>query len=390
MSSAIKKWPTLDILRGLAVVCMLVNHAAVHWLDQQYLEEGLTSVLSFLGSFAPVLFFFTTGVGYGLAHQVGKTANTKDLLIKAGILIVADIFMRGGNFTVIGWDFLAFIAFSMILLHGFRGRRFGVAGALVLVVVLLVVRFGVGAFYDSRVSEEEQSVWIRISLGLEAMDGVSYWFTPWFVYPLVGFIFGAFLRQYRDIYDQYTGIFCALALVCAVGAAAVSYVLLMKGAGLFRWGTMSINFFVASVSCVLAATAIACTIGDKFQQQSLSQHLSNALSMQGVSSLAVVPIHYFFLALVEQAFALPFSPNLYLGLLIPWLVVCFWCARATNRLTVSLTSTQSSTLLKGLLALVVASALICSIFVGQWWLFIVMFIAQYALCILLGFSYSKR
>ncbi len=390
MSSAIKKWPTLDILRGLAVVCMLVNHAAVHWLGQQHLEEGFTSVLSFLGSFAPVLFFFTTGVGYGLAHQVGKPAKTKDLMIKAGILIVADIFMRGGNFTVIGWDFLAFIAFSMILLHGFRGRRFGIAGAIVLIGVLLVVRFGVGAVYDSRVAEGEQADWIRISLGLQAMDGVSYWFTPWFVYPLVGFVFGAFLRQFREIYDRYTGVFCLSAIVCALAAAAVSYVLLMKGAGLFRWGTMSINFFVASVSCVLAATAIACTIGDKFEQQSLAKLLSKGLSMQGVSSLAVVPIHYFFLALVEQLFALPFSANLYLGLMIPWLVVCFWCARGTNRLTVSLTKTQSPAILKGLLAFVVVCALIWSIFVGQWWLFIVMFLAQFALCILLGFSYSKR
>ncbi len=378
------KWESLDVLRGIAVAFMLVNHAAVNWLNPGSAAYGLSGIFNFVGSFAPVLFFFATGVGYGLAHQAGKPANTKDLLIKALILIVADIFMRGGDFTTIGWDFLAFIAFSMILLHGFRGRQYGISAALVLVLVLLFVRFGLGAAYDKLVAD--QADWHRIVLGLAAMEGVSYWFTPWFVYPLVGFVFGAIARQHKSFIEENISKVLAIGCVLGVLCGLMSWVLLTQGAGLFRWGTMSLNFFVASVSCVLISLTVSLFVTEKIGVPSLTA----LVSMQGVSSLAVVPIHYFFLDLIAFVITEKMGGGLYLLLMPLWLIVCFFCARCTNQLVVSLTRGNSPRLLYALIGLIVVSAIITTVMPAFVWIFVLTFAAQYMLCILLGFSYAKR
>lgn len=384
MSNNVNKWASLDVLRGFAVAFMLVNHAAVTWLNAESASSGASGWLSFVGSFAPVLFFFATGIGYGLAHEVGKPARTKDLFIKALILILADIFMRGGVFSKVGWDFLAFIAFSMILLHGFRGRKYGIHGAILLVFVLLFVRFGLGAIYDKYVPDH--SHWHRVALGLSAMDGVSYWFTPWFVYPLVGFVLGAWARKYKLLIDQNILKVVAIALFLGVLSGMLTYVLWTLGAGLFRWGTMSLNFFIASVSCVFLCLALSLFVAERLRIESITV----LISMQGVSSLAVVPIHYFFLKLLAYPIDEKMTGGLYLLLMPLWLVVCFSAARLTNRLVVYVTRDNSRSVLYSLTGLVLSSAIITSIWSAYWWIFIVTFAAQYILCILLGFSYAKR
>lgn len=389
--SKIKKWPSLDVLRGLAVICMLLNHAAAKLLTDDAMFTGLSGWFNFMGSFAPVLFFFATGIGYGLAHEVGRTANTKDVLIKASILIVADIFMRGGDFTLMGWDFLAFIAFSMILLHGFRGRRFGLSGALGLILVLLFVRYGLGAYYDRAVDLDEQKYWVLVVLGRTALDNVSYWFTPWFAYPLVGFILGALGRKHGEWVMSHIGKISLLAFGSGLFIAAASTVLWMKGAAAFRWGTVSFNFFIASVACVLVSLAISWLIADKLKHRRLTQ----LLSMQGVSSLAVVPIHYFYLKIFIMFFAVKISGTVYLIAMPFWIAFCFISARLTNQLTLRLTSSNSKTLLLTFVSIVAGCSIVTTMLSASAnpafaWIVVITFAAQYLLCILLGFSYTKR
>lgn len=57
-----------DLIRSTAVLAMIANHLAVR-LAAEDLEQGAWRILFQLGSFAPALFFFTTGFGYGLQAE---------------------------------------------------------------------------------------------------------------------------------------------------------------------------------------------------------------------------------------------------------------------------------------------------------------------------------
>lgn len=70
-----------DLLRATAVMAMIANHLAVRAAAGE-LDHGAWRLLFELGSFAPVLFFFTTGFGYGLQaeqkHAVSWRARLQD------------------------------------------------------------------------------------------------------------------------------------------------------------------------------------------------------------------------------------------------------------------------------------------------------------------------
>ena len=95
----------LDTLRGIAVVAMLLNHAGVYLLRPEVVAEvwSFGGALTFFGSFAPVLFFFTTGFGYGWRDPGGACAREKrDVLYKAFVLIAADVLLRGSSWPHFG------------------------------------------------------------------------------------------------------------------------------------------------------------------------------------------------------------------------------------------------------------------------------------------------
>lgn len=60
------RWQEIDVLRDLAAILMVVNHVGYKTLDPHQLNGSLAGNLVFIGSFAPVIFFFVTGVGYGI------------------------------------------------------------------------------------------------------------------------------------------------------------------------------------------------------------------------------------------------------------------------------------------------------------------------------------
>lgn len=68
-------WIELDVMRGLAALLMVVNHLEYKTLAQPLIKNSLVGNLVFVGSFAPVLFFFVTGVGYGIQSSRKKKPN---------------------------------------------------------------------------------------------------------------------------------------------------------------------------------------------------------------------------------------------------------------------------------------------------------------------------
>lgn len=110
-------WKELDILRGLAGLLMIVNHLGVKTLEPSLRQDGLSGFLLFIGSFAPVLYFFITGVGYGIqSTQKKNVTNWSSVANKIAILFLADLLMKWSGGRILGLDFLGFIGCSSLLL----------------------------------------------------------------------------------------------------------------------------------------------------------------------------------------------------------------------------------------------------------------------------------
>ncbi|MFT6331023.1 MAG: NhaP-type Na+/H+ and K+/H+ antiporter [Bermanella sp.] len=112
--------------------------------------------------------------------------------------------------------------------------------------------------------------------------------------------------------------------------------------------------------------------------------------MRGISSLAVVPIHYVIINSIANVTDKQISGELYLLLMPIWIVLCFYLAKETNRLSYYISQNAPSGAVKIMFAIVVVLAFICNFNQLFDALFIVTFAAQFILCLLLGFSYIKR
>jgi hypothetical protein len=72
----------------------------------------------------------------------------------------------------------------------------------------------------------------------------------------------------------------------AAAALAVSGVMFRAHAVFFRWGTMNFAFFVLSIAVGIVFFSAAWQIGARWQR------MARFLSVRGIVSFAVVPIHY--------------------------------------------------------------------------------------------------
>jgi hypothetical protein len=120
----------------------------------------------------------------------------------------------------------------------------------------------------------------------------SYAPTPWLAYPLLGCLAGRWLRGH-DLADAAVRRRATFALgVLGGGCAALGAGLVMLGQPAYRWGAMSIAFFVLSFATVaLAATAMLVSARTR-------PRLVAFLIMSGPASFAAVPIHYWLIHLL--------------------------------------------------------------------------------------------
>ena len=281
-------WKELDVLRGVAAVMMVVNHVGVKVLAPQFVESGFTGALLFVTSFAPVIFFFVTGVGTGIqSYKRKKASRWASVLTKAGILWLADLLLAwsSGN----GWwlDFLGFIGLSIVLLELIRTSKKPIAFSAIGIVLITLLRYGVGAIV-AHFGWVENMWGVELVLGTKMIPNVSYPLSPWLAYPLLGFIAGATIARLQTKIDQQRFQTIAKILGAAALPAIVSLVFAVKGAVFFRWGSMSIAFYILSFAAILGCLAIAMLLcSDR-----CPSFISEGLSLRGISSLAVVPIHY--------------------------------------------------------------------------------------------------
>ncbi len=370
------QYPEIDVVRGVAMVCMLISHAASSWMGLYDNTHGVSGFVAFVGSFAPVFFFLATGLGYGVSYE--KTGAIKDVLFKALILVVMDMFMRQEFSLFAGWDFLAFIGFSMVILHVLRCSRYSLFLAILLLLLLFFGRYvldviGFCAYFFSNVKDSCERL-----IGVQGFSGVSYWFFPWLSYSIIGYIAGLMLKKFASIFDDNKALFLTLIVCSGLLLIIASIILAGKGYQYFRWGTVSVNFFIVSIGAVLVVLGCAW-----LSTQCKDSYIVNRLMLKGPVSLILVPVHYFFLAVLS--YFLPYEKtSFFFFLAIPVFIFCSWfcsdrLAGALRELSLRLSRVSS-----GVLVLVVCSL---AIYVDSLDLVllsvILVFFAQLVLCTML-------
>lgn len=277
----------LDVLRGLAAACMVIHHA---WARFGPALSPAGDQLVFLGSCAPVLFFFVTGLGYGVQKD-RRGPITAASVKKVLILLAAGQLMAWRDGHLLGLDFLGFIALSALALEGVARSRRAVGLALGVAAAAVMVRFGLASGSVLVQLPPDVAALTAITAGARAAEGVSYQLAPWLAYPMLGFVLGRRLRAGLEREAAIT--------VSVVGALALLFSLALGDAIVFRWGAVSLAFFARSF-VALALAILAAVALDR------APWVRRWLALRGVASLALVPLHYVVLAVAAAAGLGPF------------------------------------------------------------------------------------
>ena len=188
--------------------------------------------------------------------------------------------------------------------------------------------------------------WLGWAFGVRSVDDVSYPLSPWMAYPFIGFVLG---RLYPN---RPAARWRMLALAAGLVWLALSAVLWWQDAGFFRWGGVSIAYFVLSLAVLSGCAALAIDLSLRIPA------LAGRVALRGVASFAVIPLHYFMLDVVEWALPLPLPSVAYGALVVCLIPFSFWlAARFATAVSAPLAPTHRRPLIAAALAAVGALAL---------------------------------
>lgn len=323
-------WKELDILRGLAALLMIVNHLGYKTLSPNVIEGSLAGSLLFVGSFAPVLFFFVTGVGYGLqSSQKKKASHWYVIFNKLIVLVLADLLMHWSEGRWLGLDFLGFIGLSSLVMEFVRRSKSPINYCLVSFVLVFLMRYLLGPLIH-RFGYDQQAWgimgWI---FGTSATPGVSYPLSPWIAYPFVGYLVGVAAMRYRSFIE--TNRLQVVSGLCLLGGlpAIAGVILSQRGISFFRWGTVGLGFYVVSFTVILIGLAASLAICGEPRLKPYQE----ALSLRGIASLAVVPIHYFLIYLIVTSGGTGINLLWYSIIAIAVLITSFFLSYSVEKLS---------------------------------------------------------
>ena len=290
LASPARRSRQLDLFRGVAAILMIVNHAGYQLLGAGAADGGWPSWLVFVGSAAPALFFFATGVGSGLGG--GRGEPWPSALRKVVLLLLADALLNWSTGALLGLDFFGFAAVATATLFAIRRTRSPMRVAAVLLVLVLAMRFGLASVEAGRIEADSLLAFIT---GTAPVHHVSYPLGPWLAFPLLGFLVG---RQWRQgAAPQEAWIVAGTAGLCL----ALSALLVARGAVVFRWGSVSIAYFL----CAVGIVALAWLCADRLV--GALPAMARRASLRGPASLLIVPLHYAILDVLETLWPPPWD-----------------------------------------------------------------------------------
>ncbi len=285
----------LDVFRGFAAILMVLNHAGVQWLAPVDATSGIDGIAVFLGSAAPALFFFATGVGMGLSRR--SAVDWPAIARKVVLLLIADLFLGWSVHRWIGLDFFAFCAISMLAVALVTTTRRPVLTAAMAIAACLLVRYAFVAHLQPLADDYPIVAFVS---GIDGVVDVSYPLSPWLVFPLAGFILGRVGARPVGAASMPSPRAGVAALAAVSGTLA--WWLDSRGAAMHRWNSVSVAYLLFAVAFVgvvwLVADALALASGSR---------LVSALQTRGPASLLIVPVHYALIGIAEAAFPPPWN-----------------------------------------------------------------------------------
>lgn len=166
-------------------------------------------------------------------------------------------------------------------------------------------------------------LWTERMLGRDSTPGFSYPIFPWICFPLAGFILGVLAQRFRSQLEarfrRITAFLVGSAALC-FGAAGL---LIANDYPPNRWGTMSISYFCISAG-VLALSILFALAALRL---SILVPAARLLSLRGIGSLAVVLLHFVFVALFGVTLGRISSETAYLSACALFVVIVFTASR---------------------------------------------------------------
>jgi uncharacterized membrane protein len=323
-----RHWPELDLLRALAGVCMISNHAGVSWLSENAWRHGLDGAITFVGSLAPILFFTVTGLGRGIQAAGRPPKPIADALRKTLVLFLADAALWLSPSQHFGLDFLAFIGLSALVLELLDRSRRPVPAIALALGACLTLRFGVaprlGLPADGGIGVRA----LHLVLGDAGVPGVSYPLCPWLAYPLFGWLVGRYaVGRAERLRAERLRAAGGLAVLTLLGIG-LCLLMLRRHMVFFRWGTLSFAF------CLLGFTAIGAGIATVLAAvAALGSRSVAALALPGIASFVLVPIHYTLVGALQPSLQDPLArqPMLFPILLVIVVPLVFLICKSIDR-----------------------------------------------------------
>lgn len=320
----VRRQDFLDYLRGMAAILMIANHGGYGLLRPEQLNHSVIGLIVFVGSMAPALFFLTVGFGIGYSNKSSSANNLiSSTLPKVFLLLLADLFFRRGRIDEFEIDFFGFIGLMTLILTTFRTFKISSMMLIVLGVLAFAIRYLIGPSMRD-VFTYHIIDWI---VGYNAIIGISYPLTPWIIYGIVGM----FLGQSKSFSEHQLLVKLRISFKygsLASGAILVFISLLITHGGreYFRWGTVSISFFILSLAVLIFSWRLAKGLS------CLNGRGTRWVKLRGTASLLVVPVHYGLLEILKPH-ALPGILDwTFIAVLAALIAVSFLAAKSIERL----------------------------------------------------------